>query len=300
MPVTVKFDPTVTSPQAFVIQNATPRYDGVMTKEQAALLADVGNEVVVKPTDPVRVEIFVCDNGSDTTGNGSLAKPYKTIQHALNTIPLIQIGPRYVINCDGHTETDPNIVFPPFLNASPIFDMSLNARHPAFASEGYVTIQALPTTLLTLNPATTTYSTDPITQLLTIQDSSAAWAPDQWKGKIVAGTGFVEFARVTGNDATHLFTTSFLTNFTAPVEIQTPSCILNNTVAFSTTVNLTSVRAKIFFRLHRNGYLRSQRTIVRQWQLILGFWKLHTRRRWWTDHRCRVRSPIDGVDLHVH
>jgi hypothetical protein len=39
MPVTVTFDPTSNSRQAAVIQNATPFNDGVMSKEQAAMLA---------------------------------------------------------------------------------------------------------------------------------------------------------------------------------------------------------------------------------------------------------------------
>ena len=42
MPVTIKFDPNTSQIQAAVIQDATPRNDGVMTKAQAALLAGVG------------------------------------------------------------------------------------------------------------------------------------------------------------------------------------------------------------------------------------------------------------------
>jgi hypothetical protein len=43
MPTTVKFDPTVIQAQAQIIPDATPTNDGVMTKEQAALLAQLGN-----------------------------------------------------------------------------------------------------------------------------------------------------------------------------------------------------------------------------------------------------------------
>ena len=42
MPVTVRFDPTSNSQQAVVIPDATPRNDGVMTKEMAALLLSLG------------------------------------------------------------------------------------------------------------------------------------------------------------------------------------------------------------------------------------------------------------------
>src|SRR5438270_12681515 len=41
MPVTVKFDPTVNSLQAQVISDATPFNDGVMSKAQAAKLANL-------------------------------------------------------------------------------------------------------------------------------------------------------------------------------------------------------------------------------------------------------------------
>lgn len=252
MPVTVKFDPNVTSPQAFVIPNATPRNDGVMTKEQAAILAGLSGQVAPSGA----ILIYVRNSGSDATGDGTLAKPFATIPKALSVIPLIKIGPNFIINLDGYTVNDPNIVFPPFVSSMDLVDTTGTGRHPAFLSEGYVTLSALPTTIETLNPATTVYSVDPVTGLLIIQDTSKAWTVNEWQGRLLEGDGFFQTGRVISNTADTLITTAFLSSFTGAVKIQTPSCVLNQATPFKYVAKLLGVHAPIVFQgisMPRNG-----------------------------------------------
>jgi len=82
---------------------------------------------------PVIITRFVRDRGSDLTGDGSFANPYRTVQHAYRTIPLyIPPGVRYVVDCSGENgvkfvETFPSGYTPPAWHSACSFDL-INAN----------------------------------------------------------------------------------------------------------------------------------------------------------------------------
>ena len=153
----------------------------------------------------MRVKIYVRSTGDDFTGDGTPTKPFRTVQRALRGVPVIDPGDmRFVIDNTGCVETDP-IVFPAFVSGQiALFDVG-----PDFAPymvEGYVTLQALPTQLDALDGPTTTFTYDSLSGLAKVQDTSKAWAVDQFKGKWLVGSGVFDLAAIAGNTANTLDT----------------------------------------------------------------------------------------------
>lgn len=183
-----------------------------------------------------RVKIYVRPSGDDLTGDGTSARPFKTVQRALRAVPLIDPGDmRFVIDNTGCVEKDP-IVFPPFVSGLlPLIEQGTDFA--SFFFEGYVTLQAMPTELDVLNDPTTTFTYDPVSGLATVQDTSKAWVPDQFKGKWLVGshiaTAVLELAAISGNTANTLDTSAWAPQFTPPVRIVDLSAELNGSVILS-------------------------------------------------------------------
>ena len=88
MPVTVKFDPTANSLQSQIIPDATPRSDGVMTKEQVAALAQSTGPSGVTPGtygDATHVGRFTVD------GQGRLTAAAAVL--IASSAPAFTVGP---------------------------------------------------------------------------------------------------------------------------------------------------------------------------------------------------------------
>lgn len=80
------------------------------------------------PYDPETFTIFARTTGSDTTGNGTLAKPYATFQRAICDIPLnIPGGTRYIVDITGITETLPPDFTLPAWGGGLLFDAVFGA-----------------------------------------------------------------------------------------------------------------------------------------------------------------------------
>jgi hypothetical protein len=185
-----------------------------------------------------RVKIYVRPTGDDLIGDGTSAKPFKSVARALRAVPVIDPGDtRFVIDNTGCIETEP-IVFPPFVSGQmPVYQSGTDFA--SYYLEGYVTVQAVPTQLDVLNASTTTFTFDPISRLAAVQDTSKAWTADQFKGKWLVGSGLYELAVIAGNTPSTLDTTGWFTPFTAPVSIVDLSAQLNG------GANLTGVNAPI-------------------------------------------------------
>lgn len=167
----------------------------------------------------MRFTVYVRPTGNDSTGDGTLAAPFRTLQRALRSVPVIDPGDmRFVIDNTGCVETDP-VVFPPFISGQ-IKPWDLGTDFPPYFAEGYVTLQAIPAQLDKLNDPTTSSTLDPVSGLAKVQDTSKAWAVDQFKGKWLAGSGMMELAPIAGNTSNTLDTAfPFLFPFTTPVRI---------------------------------------------------------------------------------
>jgi hypothetical protein len=96
MPVQVRFDPTLNSPQLQIIPDASATTDGVMSKEQAALLASLapGSEVtVLVPLDSL---ISAPTLGNISTGGGATLE--LVVPAGMTKLKVSQGGPRLMVN----------------------------------------------------------------------------------------------------------------------------------------------------------------------------------------------------------
>jgi hypothetical protein len=167
----------------------------------------------------MRVKIYVRPTGNDSTGDGTLTSPYRTLQRALRAVPVIDPGDmRFVIDNTGCVEANP-VAFPPFISGQ-VQAWDLGTDFAPYFAEGYVTLQAIPKQLDTLNDPTTSSALDPVSGLAMVQDTAKAWAVDQFKGKWLVGSGVMELAAIAGNTSNTLDTAyPFYSPFTTPVRI---------------------------------------------------------------------------------
>lgn len=193
--------------------------------------------------------MYVRPSGNDTTGDGTLSRPFRTLKRALRAVPVIDPGDiRFVVDNTGCVETDP-IVFPPFASGQ-IADYGPGTDFAPYWPEGYVTLQAIPTALDVLNGPTTAFTYDSLSGLATVQDTSKTWAKDQFKGKWLVGSGWSDLAAIAGNAKDTLDTTALGPSapwppFTPPLRIVDAGAELNGSVI------LAGVRAPISFNGQR-------------------------------------------------
>jgi hypothetical protein len=152
---------------------------------------------------------------------------------------------RFVIDNTGSVESAP-IVFPPFASGQPA-DWEAGVDFVPYSPEGYVTLQALPTEIDTLNGSTTTITYDSLSRLAKVRDSSKAWAVDQFRGKWLVGSGYFDLAAIAGNTTDTLDTTAsdHFPPFTGPLRIVDAGADLQGSVI------LSGIRAPISFNGQR-------------------------------------------------
>jgi hypothetical protein len=154
---------------------------------------DGGNPPGSRPgTAPQRIVVYQRDGGDDRTADGTLARPFKTLQAALATWPLDAQGNTYVIDRTGCTDQLPPAFSLPALRDSrgPQLRFPAQPLYPPFSSEGAFNILAEPRTLATVEEIGET-ATHPRSQIVTVTVPGATWIPDQFRGRqIVAADGF--------------------------------------------------------------------------------------------------------------
>jgi hypothetical protein len=191
--------------------------------------------------------IYARPTGSDQTGKGTFAKPYRTFQRAIRDVPsTLAPGSRYIVDItDLGTELLPvNYALPSI--SCPNYRFKRDFTLPWFQYAQQVTVRANPQLVASLAPtdavvtaaqatSPTAVASDPGTQLvaLTIDAPRAAWAGNALKGKQLirtisvwpfngtpGGTPGVASCAIHGSDATHLYLTvdaSAFNNGTGPL-----------------------------------------------------------------------------------
>ena len=139
--------------------------------------------------------IYARTTGSDTSGNGALANPYRTFQRAIRDAPnVIPPGAQYLVDItDLGTEALPTDYTFPTIQSSQINQF---VSPPPFLVRASLTIQATPKLALAPAAAIITVadlpvlSADPDTLLaiLTIPAARATWAAGALKGKLFVRT----------------------------------------------------------------------------------------------------------------
>jgi len=183
---------------------------------------------------PVVTTIYARTTGSDETGDGSLAHPYRTFKHAILQVPnVIAAGYAYIVDVTGLTEPFPvtGYALPPF-QASVQEYLFLDPSTLPFAALAALNIRATPRSFSGLPSADTTVPAGDIVAITSIGPGltsvqvappRASWAADGAKTAMIIGSaGDAQVNCVVyGSDATHLF----LCNTPSHVTSQTLSLV---------------------------------------------------------------------------
>jgi hypothetical protein len=171
-----------------------------------------------------RVILYARLTGNDTTGDGSLANPYRTFFRALADVPVFLSGVRYVIDISGLGNTvvpADGYALPPFIS-SDNFVYNFAAEYPLYFVEFPLNINATPTTLATITAGQiVSQIPDPETGMPTLK-TTGGFVPNAYKGKQIVGAGFFEVGVIASNTATD-FEICTSGTFTAPITIVEPS-----------------------------------------------------------------------------
>src|SRR5579862_2534740 len=189
---------------------ATPNNDGLMSKEQAAYLSGSGSLVLQKLTvnkflipqvnPPLELIIYVRTGGNDSTGNGSLAKPYATIPRALQDVPTVSDGNLYTLDITGITATLSEELF---INNLKGPHHTIPGPNGVFDIRCDLNFFASLSLLATLNPAATV-SVDSVTGILTVTGVTQTWTVNQWVGKFLVDSTGGSGGVICSNTATSL------------------------------------------------------------------------------------------------
>lgn len=232
--------PMISSPRRLLLGHSSAALLTVMLSCLALSACEAPPEElsVGQTEDALRVGIRVSASGSDVSGDGSEAAPFRTVRKALESVPLDAGDARYVIDCTdlGVEEVGPEGLVLPAIVSESSFVTVASPAHPALAVEGALTLQATPSTLLTLDAGSIVSQTPgAVHGMHTITASGVAWSPDQWKGKLLAGSGSGQIVVISGNTENALATTA-TGPLTPPIRIQTPSCELRNSSSSASTL----------------------------------------------------------------
>jgi hypothetical protein len=168
------------------------------------------------PTPQIEVTIFSRLTGNDTTGDGTLASPYRTFQRAIRDVPsIISAGVRYVVDITGiGTETLPSGYQMPVILSTAQLPVANSAPSP-FSFNAPLTIRAFPQPFSGVPVANTTVPPGDIVSIVTNADNlttitvapaRASWGADALKGAILTSDLSPNAsAAIYGSDATHLF-----------------------------------------------------------------------------------------------
>ncbi|MBE3111198.1 MAG: hypothetical protein IMZ46_11930, partial [Acidobacteria bacterium] len=191
------------------------------------------------------ITIYARIFGSDATGDGSLANPYRTLQHAVLDVPhIIPPNLRYVVDVTGlGLETLPqDYALPPILSATgPDFDFSGLGPAGLTTTVLPLIIYAEPQLLATIPPGDAAINPgdiasdvgDPNTGLrtLTLNAPRASWAGDALKGSFAIGS-------LNGNDNATIFeSTSFTITYGSSVALTAPIRVMASSTTFTGSVS---------------------------------------------------------------
>ena len=175
-----------------------PTLTGNGTEESPLQVINVAPQAFPEGTVPVTTTIYARITGSDETGDGTLANPYRTFQRAVLDVPMfIQPGRQYVVDITGiGTEVlPPDYAVPPFKSAAPDIFVNLD---PIGIFSAPFTVRATPQPVASLGTDAVinagdvlTSTPDPVTGLFTITLTAprAGFAGNALSGKLIIGPG---------------------------------------------------------------------------------------------------------------
>lgn len=202
----------------------------------------VGAEIAGSPpqpgfvSPPLTLTVYARLTGNDTTGNGSLATPYRTFRRAIRDVPnFIPPGVYYRVDVTGiGVETLPNdFIMPSWKSA--LVTHGYDFGDPYFYALAAVRITAEPQLASALSPANQVVSiangvwspANLKTGFLTLTDPTKTWIPGALKGLFVKGDGGVfDTAVIIDNTATSITINFGPFPLTLPVRIMEPSATL--------------------------------------------------------------------------
>lgn len=173
------------------------------------------------PDTPVINTIYVRTTGSDATGLGTLASPYRTFKRAIRDVPhVIPQGYRFVVNVTdlGAEEFPVGYQLPSIHGTVLGWSFGDPSTFP-FLGSGALTILATPKPFAAIPLADTTVAGSGITSIagvgasqlatITVSTPRASWANDALKGAMLIGTAGSDAGAATscviyGSDATHI------------------------------------------------------------------------------------------------
>lgn len=169
--------------------------------------------------------IYARATGDDASGDGTLAKPYRTFRRAVKDLPTISNDTMWVVDITGigletHTE---RYHFPA---CSSNFSQKLTFTPPVhreFYFLSAINILATPTTIDTVNITGTT--TNPTTSMHAYTDSAKSWVTDEHVGRFVMGSSITEVGTIYANDGDTLYVAGSAT-LSSPITILEPSAEL--------------------------------------------------------------------------
>lgn len=176
---------------------------------------------VIAPGENVTTTIYVRQTGNDTTGDGTLANPFRTFARAILSVPrVINAGYRFIIDItDLGVETLPqDWCSPPITTANEHNWPDPAAPQPYWGSAAPFTIRATPQLASALPPteavitavdAATVSVTPAGLTVVTLAAPRASWAPGALKGLLAIKTqnGISAQSTVFDNTTTELFVT---------------------------------------------------------------------------------------------
>jgi len=177
------------------------------------------------PLIDTEVVIYARPTGSDLTGDGSLAHPYATYVRARRDIPMYVLPHTfYTIDITGISETLPDhYIDPPVHGGNRGFSVDLwdlaSPRDLLWGPPCVLRVVAMPTVLSTITaPHVVSQSVDPVTTSQCTVYTDLTLAPGALVGKLIIGSGSMEYGFITKNTVTDIETT-FYRPFTAPLSI---------------------------------------------------------------------------------
>lgn len=210
--------------------------------------------------------IYARSTGSDATGDGTLANPYRTFRRAMADVPMFLNNSRIVVDITGiGTELlNPLYSMPP-ISGSLTVTSDAAAANPLLVRLAALTVFAAPTVIDTITSGDVVSNTaDPVTGFRTIVTTKVI--PASYKGKIVLGSGTAQsgpILSVSGGNTIEL-----AANMTFPLSITDPSAELKGadpSVSRGNAVQVSQVNARVKFagmRLSTRGVGSFEQAVV--------------------------------------
>lgn len=210
-------------------------------------ISAIDEAFILEGQEGVTNTIYVRTTGNDTTGDGTLDKPYATIQKAFSVFPFTFKDATYTIDITdmGTISVTDTLTFPAVVCDTPR-NIDLTLPVDVLLTYGVI-LRATPTTVLTLESSDiTSFTGKSTTGLKVINLNSSILTPGAHVGQFIWGSGLRQFGIITDNTANTIETTQRF-SFTAPLYIGTHSAeiLLNDAGSLVPTFKLFNVRANM-------------------------------------------------------